>query len=454
MRVFIGNSHATGGTLPGPKLTTDDRKKLRADAEARFAVAPPVAKPQESIAALLHELQVHQIELEMQNEELRRNQVALEEARDKYVDLYDLAPVGYVTLSNTGTIKDVNLSGEPLFGVDRKLLRGSQFAAHVDPDDGDRWHLAFQKALAEKEKQSVVVRMRRPDGTTIHNWTEIVPGGEEAEPLLRVTLADITEYKRMEEELRALHAQLAVSSRLAALGTLVAGVAHEINNPLAAALSDIELAMNAVQEVRGRLQGAGPLNLELEVRSLDEVVEELQEAENAGRRVGHIVKDLKTFGRPYQAGVRSRLVDIVNLGMRWLPVSVTREATVSVENGGAPDVVVSPGQIEQVVANLVINAALARREGMNGDIFIRLGTGPARTAHLEVIDQGTGIAPEILPHVFDPFFTTRAPGQGTGLGLSICHAIVTAHGGTITVQSEVGKGSTFRVELPAAPAEG
>ena len=434
------------------RLITDDSRKLRAEAEARFARDPPAAKPKESTAALLHELQVHQIELEIQNEELRRAQVELEKSRDRYVNLYEFAPVGYVTVSTIGIITEVNLSGEPLFGVDRKVLRGSQFAAHVDPDDGDRWHLAFQKALTEKEKQSVAVRIRRADGATVHSWTEIMPVSEEAEPFLRVTLADITEHKRMEEELRALHAQLAVSSRLAALGTLVAGVAHEINNPLAAALSDLELAMNAVQEVRGRLHGSGPLDREAEVHRLDAVVEELQEAEHAGRRIGHIVKDLKTFGRPYRTGVRSRLVDIVNLGMRWLPVSVTREANVSVENGGAPDVVVSPGQIEQVVANLLTNAAQARREGTKGDIVIRLGTGPSRTACLEVIDQGTGIAPAILQRVFDPFFTTRDAGRGTGLGLAICHAIVTAHGGSISLQSEVGKGSTFRVELPAAPS--
>ena len=389
----------------------------------------------------------------MQNEELRRVLGDLEKANQRYVNLYEFAPVGYATVSGDGTITEVNLSGEPMFGVDRRLLRGTKFAAHVDPDDGDRWHLAFQKALTDKEKQSVAIRMRRADGTTTHSWIEIMPVSEEAEPLLRVTLADITEYKRMEEELRALHAQLAVSSRLAALGTLVAGVAHEINNPLAAALSDIELAMNAVQEVRGRLQGAGPLNRELEARSLDEVVEELQEAEDAGRRIGHIVKDLKTFGRPDQTRVRSRLIDIVNLGMRWLPVSVTREATVTVENGGAPDVAVSPGQIEQVVANLLTNAAKATPKGKKGEIVIRLGTGPSGMARLDVIDQGTGIAPTVLNRIFDPFFTTRPAGEGTGLGLPISHAIVTAHGGTLTVASEVGKGSKFRVELPAAPVE-
>ena len=98
--------------------------------------------------------------------------------------------------------------------------------------------------------------------------------------------------------------------------------------------------------------------------------------------------------------------------------------------------------------HLVENAANATKPGEKGAVLIRFGPGSTGMARLEVVDRGTGIDPEFLVRVFDPFFTTRAVGQGMGLGLSICHAIVTAHGGTLTVESEVGKGSTFRVELP------
>ena len=211
--------------------------------------------------------------------------------------------------------------------------------------------------------------------------------------------------------------------------------------------------MSAVQGIRGRLHGSGPLKREAEVCSLDEAVEELQEAEDAGRRIERIIKDLKIFGRLDQARMRSRLIDIVHLGVRWLPVSVTRGATVRVENGGAPDVEVSPGQIEQVVSNLVINAAKAAPEGERGQIVLRVGPGAPGMARLEVVDEGVGIDSAILHRIFEPFFTTAEDGKGTGLGLAICHAIVTAHAGTITVESTVGEGSTFRVELPAAPAE-
>jgi signal transduction histidine kinase len=266
---------------------------------------------------------------------------------------------------------------------------------------------------------------------------------------------ELARRKQAEETLAALQGQLALNSRLAALGTLVAGVAHEINNPLAAALSDQDLALRAVRELRDRLRGSGLLDLKTELLQLDEVVEELDEAQEAGRRIERIVKDLKVFGRPNQKDSRERvrLIDLVDLAMRWLPAAINQTATVAVEDGGAPDVVATAGQITQVVVNLVTNAAKATPEGTRGAIVIRIGVGKPGMARLDVIDHGKGIEPAVLPHIFEPFFTTRGVGKGTGLGLSICHAIATNHGGTLTVESEVGKGSTFRVELPAAAAE-
>ncbi|HET8724793.1 MAG TPA: HAMP domain-containing sensor histidine kinase [Anaeromyxobacteraceae bacterium] len=114
----------------------------------------------------------------------------------------------------------------------------------------------------------------------------------------------------------------------------------------------------------------------------------------------------------------------------------------------------SPGQLAQVVQNLVSNALRAVPPGTPGAVVtVRLGADEAGRATLEVVDTGVGIAPEVLGRVFEPFFTTRPAGEGrgTGLGLSVCHSIVTAHEGTITVESQVGKGSTFQVRLPAAP---
>jgi signal transduction histidine kinase len=139
--------------------------------------------------------------------------------------------------------------------------------------------------------------------------------------------------------------------------------------------------------------------------------------------------------------------------MRWLPASVSQAAPIEVEDRGSPDVLVAAGQITQVVVNLVQNAAQATPSGEKGTIVVRTATGSAGQATIEVVDRGVGMTLAMLDRIFEPFFTTRptGAGRGTGLGLAISHAIVIAHGGLLLVQSRPGEGSTFRVELPAAP---
>jgi signal transduction histidine kinase len=229
-------------------------------------------------------------------------------------------------------------------------------------------------------------------------------------------------------------------------------VAHEINNPLSAELADQGVALEVVREVRARMGDGSPLDRKAEVRLLDGVVEALEDAQESGQRISRIVKDLAAFGRPDTGRTRVRMIDVVNGALRWLPAAVARTARIQVEDGGAPDVVASSGQIEQVLVNLAINAAFATPEGQWDTVIVRIGPGDRGMARLEVIDHGTGIEPAILDRIFEPFFTTHAvgAGKGMGLGLAIAHAIVTAHGGSLTVASVVGRGSTFRVDLPAA----
>jgi len=574
---MLGN----GGVNTARKLETDDRPKLRAEAEARFAVAPPLARPTQPTAALLHELQVHQIELEMQNEELRRNQLELEKAHDRQVDLYDFAPVGYLALDETGVVTDANLTAARLLGRDRKRLVGRPFVGVVRGSDADGWHRfvrtlartgevancrlaltrgdgAFdallaceqrkggptgarvrvvltdvtelaqsERALRESEhwlrmsqrvtrvghylfdvgedrwtssptldsifgidesfprKGSDWLRVIHPDDRAsmevyladllargaqfdqeyrvvdqasgevrwVHGLGELQrgPGGE---PVRLVgTIQDVTKRKRLEEERNAAQAQLALAARLAAMGTLVTGVAHEINNPLAAAIADEEMALSVAKELLDAVRGGGSFDRETASKQLEGMVEALTDAQEGGRRIAQIVRDLAVFGRPDQKRTLVRLIDVVRDAMRWLPASVGRTTKVDVQDGGAPEVLASFGQMEQVVVNLVTNAAKASKGGEVGSIIIRVMPGAAGMARLEVIDRGVGMERAILERVFEPFFTNSVVGQGMGLGLSICKVIVKAHGGTLTVESEVGKGSTFRVELPAAPAQ-
>jgi PAS domain S-box-containing protein len=258
-----------------------------------------------------------------------------------------------------------------------------------------------------------------------------------------VTFVEITDRKRAED-------QLLVASRLAALGTLVAGVAHEINNPLTGELAGQGVAIEELEAARAALGSDGAVDRHFVTARLDEALDALRDAQAGGQRIARIVKDLSLFGRPDPRRSRVRLIDVVEEAMRWLPASIPGATTIRVENLGAPDVLASAGQIGQVLVNLVTNGAKAAADGQRGGVTVRVGPGGPGMARLEVTDDGVGMDPEVLKRIFDPFFTTRKPGTGTGLGLPICHSIVTAHGGTITASSEPGRGSTFRVELPEA----
>ena len=296
--------------------------------------------------------------------------------------------------------------------------------------------------------------MNQVTGVTcwVHGLGELqrAPGGE---PIRLVgTIQDVTARKTAEAERNGLQAKLSLAARLSAMGTLVAGVAHEINNPLAAQLAGQGYALDVARESRRRLAAQPPPPPEAEARLLGEVIETLEDAQAAGMRIAQIVKDLSAFGRPNPARTRVRLADVVEQAVNWMPATTFQAATVDVEDLGAPDVLASSSQVEQVVINLVTNAARAVPEGRKGKIVIRLGTSGTGMARLEVIDDGVGIPEAILDRIFEPFFTTRpvGDGRGIGIGLAISHSIVEAHGGAVTVTSEVGKGSTFRVDLPAA----
>jgi signal transduction histidine kinase len=261
---------------------------------------------------------------------------------------------------------------------------------------------------------------------------------------LLITMLDVTEARSLQDK-------LALTERLAAMGTLVAGVAHEINNPLAGVLAGQAVAREVVEEIHARVKGGSRLDPALSAEALGQALDALDDAQEGGARVASIVKDLTALGRPGENRSRMRLADVVSAAMQWLPATVAHRAAVTVDDQGAPDVLASKGQVEQVLVNLVTNAANATPQGKRDVICIRLGPGTPGMARLEVIDHGSGISPATLRRIFEPFFTTRPVGKGTGLGLAICQAIVTALGGSLTVETEVGKGSTFRVELPVAP---
>jgi CheY-like chemotaxis protein len=245
--------------------------------------------------------------------------------------------------------------------------------------------------------------------------------------------------------------RLLVADRLAAIGTLAAGAAHEINNPLTYALINVD---HVLRQLRA-LSAAGGLAAFAHdgVDPLPQLVRSLEQAGDGMQRVRAIVRNLLTFST---GGFAPRtLVDvrgIVESSIQMSMHELVHRARVVRDFGDVPPVEANEATLGQVFLNLLVNAAQAVPEGdaRAHEVRVATFTDPEGNAVVEVSDTGVGIAPEILPRIFDPFFTARANGHGTGLGLSISHGTVTSLGGTIVATSALGRGTRFRVTLPAA----
>jgi signal transduction histidine kinase len=248
-----------------------------------------------------------------------------------------------------------------------------------------------------------------------------------------------TERRKMQE-------QLMISDRMASMGTLAAGVAHEINNPLACAMANLDLALKELVD-RGTRKGFLP--------ELDDVLDELRDSREAVERIRHIVRDLKIFSRSEED--RTGPVDVervMDSTLRMATNEIRHRARLVTRYAKIPAVEASESRLGQVFLNLVINAAQAIDEGRAEDNEIRISTIMDRNDVLvEIADTGAGMSPEVLSRLFTPFFTTKPVGVGTGLGLSICHRIITGFGGRIEVKSEPGKGTVFRITLRPASGE-
>ncbi|MFZ5891656.1 MAG: ATP-binding protein [Myxococcota bacterium] len=243
----------------------------------------------------------------------------------------------------------------------------------------------------------------------------------------------------------AARANRAQADRLMALGTLAAGIAHDINNPLTYVLGSLEYVERALSEARDQEAGGTAV--------LGQgMVEALMNAREGAERVRHIVRDLMTFARPIAD--TKQLVDVESVldsmvSLAWN--EIRHRARLVKRYARVPAVEGDESRLGQVFLNLIVNAAQAIDAGALPDGAITLSTAvEGDHVVIEVADTGTGIEKTDLPHVFEPFFTTKPAGKGNGLGLTICRTIVASHGGDIRVSSDDGKGSTFRVSLPVA----
>ncbi len=259
----------------------------------------------------------------------------------------------------------------------------------------------------------------------------------------------LCERRRMIRERDMLQTQLMQTDRLAALGTLAAGVVHEINNPLTYLVSNLDYLQERLVAMTPR---AGELAIELD--DFQQVVAETQEG---ATQMAAVVSHIKTFARHEEARrTRTHLTTLLEGALKMSSVLIRHRAKLVRNFAAVPDVDAFVFQLAQVFINLLVNAAQAISEGAahENEVRVSLSTNGAGEAVVEISDTGAGMSPEVLARMFEPFFTTKPAGVGTGIGLTICRNIVESHGGRIEVESALGKGSTFRVSLPGlAPAK-
>ncbi|GMT97585.1 hypothetical protein KH5H1_17040 [Corallococcus caeni] len=360
-------------------------------------------------------------------EALKRSEASLRALMEGFPDPAAIERDGHIVYANAALVTALGFArAEELVG--RRL---SEFLADV-PGTGvasvDSTPLTSERRLVLRDGRTRVVELAS------------LPLRFDGQPAVVSIARDVTEQ-------RQLQARLTLADRLASVGTLAAGIAHEINNPLAFVLSNLGFLSD---EFRQHLS-PGPGVRGVRPPDVAEWQEVLGEACEGAERVRQIVRQLKTFSRPDEermtpVDVHAVLDSVVMMAAN----EIRHRARLRREYGTVPQVMANEGRLCQVFLNLVVNAAQAIPEGSAHDHEIVLATrASGEQVVVEVRDTGSGIAPEVMGRIFDPFFTTKPVGVGTGLGLSICHGIISGLGGDILVESTLGQGSTFRVVLPS-----
>jgi PAS domain S-box-containing protein len=359
----------------------------------------------------------------------RRATDSLAAAEAHYRRLVESSPYAIFVVDAEGRITELNRAAGELLGEDPASLLGREFADLLAPEERERALDEFREQLdGQVEVRDTEVHIVRSDGELrlIEARSTPIRSGERVIGLHGVA-RDITEERAREVQLRR-------AERLSSLATLLSGVAHELNNPLTSIKSFSQLML-------------------LDPRSADDR-ESLGVIHREADRAAKIVADLRLITRQTYGDDAHRSLHDLNEVVRSV-VSLARFSIESDQIEIREDLARDPlpvyghrGQLEQMVLNLVMNAEQAVREAREERrIIVRTrqsGLGYA----LAVIDSGPGISPEHLDRIFDPFWTTRTPGEGIGLGLSVVHSIVNDHGGEVRVESEIGRGSAFTVDLP------
>ncbi|MDQ3264355.1 MAG: ATP-binding protein [Myxococcota bacterium] len=326
---------------------------------------------------------------------------------------------------------------ESLGHTSMEALRGSSLLALVHPEQRAEAEARVERNRQGLENPAAEFRLVRVDGTLLYCEFNSFLAPYLGEPSVIAFGRDITERL-------ALNARLALSDRMASVGTLAAGVAHELNNPLAFVSANLTY-------VRGELERLPALP---QLAERPEWLQALAEAQDGARRMKGIILDLKTYSGASENNVETiDVCKVIQGTLRLAENEIRHRALLEMDLSSEAFVRASEARLGQVILNLVVNAVQSMAAGDADHHRLRV---VARVEGAQVVitltDTGCGISPQHLSRIFDPFFTTKPIGEGAGLGLFICHNLVVAMGGELRMQSEVGQGTTVTVVLPAQPA--
>lgn len=389
---------------------------------------------------LIHELQVYQIELELQNQSLQEAQVELQKSKEQYYHLFNSAPVGYVILQENGIILVVNQTFQKQTCTENINVVGKPFTQFVTPQSQDSFYLFLRRIVIEKVNHNCEIILTRSDNSQFPVKLE---GVITVDPVLekevvQVTISDITARKKAEEAMY--HAQ-----KLESLGVMAGGVAHDFNNLMTAINNQNTLALR---------------KLDIEHPSQVHISKSLKVIQRAAQLTKKLLDYTgQSHVKKENINVNELILDNVNLLEATLPSTVIIETYLD-DNLGLVEA--DPGQIQQVFINLIINAAESYDE-QAGKVEIYSSvemleqnvTNPLNNTliqkgvyvRIDFVDYGKGMSNETISRIFDPFFTTKFTGRG--LGLAAVQGILKIHNGAIRLTTKQDEGSTFTVLLPA-----
>jgi PAS domain S-box-containing protein len=401
----------------------------------------PIANPGlfESMLKIFSARVVTEIERLRASEELRSSE-------EQYRTIFSASLDGMIMWSAQGHIVDVNPACLAMHGYSREEVLGRDLSIFIPPESVDTFQAFVAEVGAGRPFRAEALALRK-DGTRFFVEVHGSPISYQGKPHLLAMLRDVSERKQREEALRRSEEQLRQAQKMEAIGHLTGGIAHDFNNILTSIMGYIVLA--AERQVSTEDAKLGKY---------------LEQARMASTRARDLIQQMLTFsrgqrGEPRPLSLPPSIREAVKLLRSTLPASVEIETALDAE---APAVLLDPVQLEQVLMNLCINA----RDAMQGSGTIRIAVRAVDTlrctcascrkqvqdqnlVEVEVRDTGSGIRPEVLERMFEPFFSTKEVGKGSGMGLATVHGIVHEYGGHISVDTAPGRGTAFRILFPA-----